>query len=105
MSSPPSTLKDLYRSSTATPTRDTQSEEPQREPERRRIAPPDPDQSTVSESASRTEDLEHLFGGSDLSTAVKALYDFDAPHEFFGSLNRFVKRKDKEIEEVCSNYY
>ena len=105
MSSPPSTLKDLYRSSTATPTRDTPSEEPQREPERRRIAPPDIDQSTVSESASRTEDLEHLFGGSDLSTAVKALYDFDAPHEFFGSLNRFVKRKDKEIEEVCSNYY
>ena len=105
MSSPPSTLKDLYRSSTATPIRDTQRE-PQRDvPERRRIAPPDAEQSTVSESASRTEDLEHLFGGSDLSTAVKALYDFDAPHEFFGSLNRFVKRKDKEIEEVCSNYY
>ena len=59
----------------------------------------------VAESASRTEDLEHLFGGSDLSTAVKALYDFDAPHEFFGSLNRFVKKKDQEIEEVCSNYY
>ncbi len=116
MSSPPSTLKDLYRSSDAQAYRAAAAAGPEPAPA---PAPARSDgvgripfraeeganQSAVSESASRTEDLEHLFGGSDLSTAVKALYDFDAPHEFFGSLNRFVKRKDAEIEDVCSKYY
>ena len=34
-------------------------------------------------------DLEHLFGGSDMSTAVKALYESGAPQEFFANLERY----------------
>jgi len=51
------------------------------------------------------KDLEHLFGGSDLSTAVKALYESGAPHEFFALAERFIRRKDQEIVSVCSHYY
>lgn len=113
---PPSTLKDLYRSSDAQAYRDRQKAAAAPPPPSSPEQPQEPRgggggrfggdaEAAADDSANRTEDLEHLFGGSDLSTAVKALYDFGAPHEFFGSLNRFVKRKDAEIEDVCSNYY
>ena len=106
MAQRPSTLKDLWSADLAYKTKPPQPSPPKSRPL------PSPAEASASGAggeddgpASRTEDLEHLFGGSDLSTAVKALYDFDAPHEFFGSLNRFVKKKDSEIEDVCSSYY
>lgn len=52
-----------------------------------------------------SNDLEHLFGGSDMSTAVKALYESGAPQEFFASLERFIVHKDDEIQQVCNHYY
>jgi hypothetical protein len=63
------------------------------------------EQGGVARGKMATEDLEHLFGGTDLSTAVKALYESGAPHEFFQLAERFIRRKDKEIETVCSRYY
>ena len=51
------------------------------------------------------QELEHLFGGSDLTTAVRVLYNASAPERFYQHVAHFKQHKDKEIENVCSEFF